>query len=220
MARLYVFADESGNLDFRPHTASGPTRYFVLTTLTCSGPEVGNHLLDLRRELAWDGLGLNSEFHATTDKQRIRDRVFAQIAPHDFRLDATILEKAKAMPHVRNTDERFYQYAWYYHMRYLLPRIRRGVTELMVVGASVGTKKRRAAFRDAVSDVMSQVAPTLDHRVASWDCRSDPCLQAADYCSWAIGRKWERDDARSYDLIKDKLVTEFDLWRNGTKLYY
>jgi hypothetical protein len=27
---------------------------------------------------------------------------------------------------------------------------------------------------------------------------SDPCLQVADYCTWAIQRKWERGDERSH----------------------
>lgn len=48
----------------------------------------------------------------------------------------------------------------------------------------------------------------------------DPCLQAVDYCAWAIQRKWEKSDTRSYDLIKDRIKYEYNLWGNGTKHYY
>jgi len=45
------------------------------------------------------------------DEQQIRDRVFDVLKPHGFRIDATILEKRRAQPQIRTTDERFYQYA-------------------------------------------------------------------------------------------------------------
>jgi hypothetical protein len=49
---------------------------------------------------------------------------------------------------------------------------------------------------------------------------SDPCLQVADYCTWAIQRKWERNDNRSYDLISGKLESEYDVWAIGRTYHY
>lgn len=49
---------------------------------------------------------------------------------------------------------------------------------------------------------------------------ADPCLQVADYCAWAIQRKWERDDPRSYDLISDRITYEYDLWSHGNTHHY
>jgi hypothetical protein len=48
-----------------------------------------------------------------------------------------------------------------------------------------------------------------------WPSASDPCLWVADYCTWAIQRKWERGDTRSDDLIKDRIRSEFDIWERG-----
>jgi hypothetical protein len=73
--------------------------------------------------------------------------------------------------------------------------------EVFVVASSLGTKKKRGTFHEAVDDVVAQVSPCASHRVAFWPAASDPCLQVVDYCVWAIQRKWERDDRRSYDLI-------------------
>ena len=114
MGRINVFADESGNFDFS--RTEGASRYFILTTISCIRYDVGDALLALRRDLAWAGLGLASEFHATTDSQAIRDRVFQARQGHSFRLDATILEKAKATHGERSTDEAFYGTAWRQHM--------------------------------------------------------------------------------------------------------
>jgi hypothetical protein len=71
-----------------------------------------------------------------------------------------------------------------------------------------------------VDDVVRQVSPCASHRVAFWPAESDPCLQVADYCTWAIQRKWERGDTRSYDLIEDKIESEFDAWEIGANHYY
>jgi len=139
MARISLFADESGNFDFsRKRDAS---RYFILTTIACPGYGVGDALLALRRDMAWEGLGVDLEFHATTDKLEVRARVFALLQQHPFRVGTTILEKAKSQPKTRTSDEVFYQYAWYYHLKHVAPRIVRPNDELFVVGASLGTKR-------------------------------------------------------------------------------
>ena len=49
---------------------------------------------------------------------------------------------------------------------------------------------------------------------------ADPCLQVADYCAWALQRKWERNDLRSYNLISDRITYEYDLWSRGDKHHY
>ena len=146
--------------------------------------------------------------------------MFGVLQAHDFRIDTTIREKAKAEPHVRASDEVFYQLAWHLHIRHVAPLVVRPKDEFFVVGASLGTRKKRAAMHGAVRAVISRVSPTLDFRIASWNAQSDPCLQVADYCSWAVCRKWERGDARSYNLIADKIKSERDVWRSGGVLYY
>jgi hypothetical protein len=218
MARISVFADESGNFDFSRKI--GASRYFILTTITCDTYEVGDALLNLRREMACDGLGLDSEFHATTDSQSIRDRVFPVLQAHNFRIDTAILEKAKAAPQTRTTDESFYKHAWYLHMEYVAPEVARPDDELFVVGASLGTWKKRGAMHKAVKEVIAELSPTLDFRTASWNAVSDPCLQVADYCSWAVRRKWEMADTRSYNLIGDKIASERNVWEAEETSYY
>lgn len=218
MSRVNVFADETGNFDFsRGRSAS---KYFILTTITVPDFSVGEALLALRRDLAWRGVHLNAEFHATEDPQAVRNEVFAVLAQHDFRVDATILQKSKAQPSIRSSDERFYQMAWFLHLQHVAPRICSAGDELFVVGASLGTKRRRAGFHGAVERVVRQVTPTTTFRAASWSGVSDPCLQAADYCAWAIQRKWESGDARSHTLIGGKIRSEFDVFRTGTTEYY
>lgn len=213
----YVFADEAGNFDFSLN--SGASRYFILCTATMDTPIVGDQLLALRRELGWKGLHLDSVFHASSDPQAVRDEVFDLLQASEFRIDATILEKRKALPRLQH-ERPFYKLAWYLHFKHVAPRIASRTDRLFVTAASLGTKKQRGSFHQAVDDVVDQVAPCRSHRVAFWAMESDPCLQVADYCTWAIQRRWERGDTRSYSLIEDKLRSEYNAWASGPKYYY
>lgn len=51
--RIYVFADEAGNFDFR--RVAGATTYFVLTEVTMTDCRLAPALLELRRQLASEG---------------------------------------------------------------------------------------------------------------------------------------------------------------------
>jgi uncharacterized protein DUF3800 len=216
--RLHLFVDESGNFDFsRKRDAS---RYFLLAAATladCSA--VNARFAELRHQMAWEGHDHPGPFHAAQDPAPVRDRVFGLIEGLNVQVDALLLEKAKAMPHVRLSDERFYQHAWFYLMKYVAPRL--PCDELLVVTASLGKKKRRAIFYEAVRDVMGQVGNgRIRYRTACWDASSDCCLQVADYCGWAIQRKWEGGDLGPYERIASKIRSEFDLFERGAKLYY
>ena len=216
--RKYVYADESGNFDFSPNPKA--SKYFILTTVLMTDHKIASALFDLRRQLEWIGFNMRAGFHASEDKQKVRDAVFQILRQYSFRVDATIIDKRKTQPQLRQTNMRFYQYAWYYHMKYVTPRIATNVDEIMVVAATIATKKKEAAFSAAIEDVMDQVSPTNSMRNTLWPAASDPCLQIADYCSWAIQRKWEIGDDRSYKLINGNILSEYNLFSRGNVYYY
>lgn len=217
MPNKFIFADEAGCFTF--NRQPNVSKYFILCTVIMDDCSVGADLLDLRRELAWRGMELGDYFHATKDKQAIRDAVFETIVARQFAVQATIMEKCKAQPHVKISKPRFYQYAYFYHFKNSVSRMLTAEFETLVTTASLGTKKERLAFRDAVSDVMRQTSRTR-WRADFMPAQADPCLQVADYCAWAIQRKWELRDTRSYDLIRHRLTYEYDLWSKGTQQFY
>jgi hypothetical protein len=219
MPNKFVFADEAGCFTFerKPNVS----RYFILCTVVADSCDVGTDLLHLRRRLAMDGAQLNDYFHACEDKQAVRDEVYKTIQNHDFSVQATIMEKSKAQAHVRSSRARFYQYGWYYHFKHGTTNLLGGAqAEALVTAASLGTRKERASFKGAVDDVMRQTVRARRWATDFWPASSDPCLQVADYCAWAIQRKWEKGDERSYDLIKGRITYEYDLWARGAVHHY
>jgi hypothetical protein len=215
----FVFADEAGCFTF--NREPNVSRYFILCTITMDDCDVGADLLALRRQLAWDGhYELGEYFHATADKQKTRDAVFETIRGRPFQVQATIMEKAKALESIRESRPVFYKHGYYYHFKHgVLPRLR-AASQLLVTTASLGTRKERYSFENSVSDVMRQTCGSREWKTDFMPSHADPCLQVADYCAWAIQRKWERKDMRSYQLIADKITYEYDLWRSGTSLYF
>jgi hypothetical protein len=113
---LYIFADESGNLDF----SDKGTEYFTVCAVTMRSLEVGHRLLNLRHEPALEGQDVEY-FHATEDKQPVRDRVFSLIQDTPIEIDAIILHKRKTLPRIARDKAYFYQLAWHLLFRYLAP---------------------------------------------------------------------------------------------------
>jgi hypothetical protein len=218
MVERYLFSDEAGCFTFS--RAPNVSRYFIICTVTMSDLACCGGLYALRRKLVWEKAPLGDYFHATEDAQSVRDRVFEELMKYDFEIQATICEKAKAQPQVRVSRARFYKYPWFYHLKHGIARHIPDETELLVTTASIGTRKEKATFIGNLDDVMAQNvrkgAWTVDFRPA----QAEPGLQVADYCAWAIQRKWERGDNRSYDIIRGRITYEYDLWRNGITMYY
>lgn len=217
--RKFLFADEAGDFEFKDKP--NVSRYFIICTVACDGCDYAHALMDLRRELAWRKAPLGDYFHACEDKQEVRNAVFDAISRFDIRVDATILEKRKAQPQTRSSAPCFYQYGWYYHLKHVAAALLGApANELMVTAASVGTRRSQAAFTTTVNNVVQQTARRTTWATYFCPSAADPCLQVADYCAWAIQRKWERSDLRSYDRIRSKIRSEYDLWARGSRYYY
>lgn len=215
--RVHVFGDEAGDLTFEV-PGQGISRYFMIGTISVEDCSVGDRLLALRRELAWSGVQLD-QFHATSDKQRVRDRVFDLLAASDFRFDVTILDKRKTYGYLRADPLRFYKTAWFMHFKYVARQVVGPLDELLVVASALQINRKKKLVHRAVHDVVSQVSPTVIFHTAFARAMSDPCLQAADYLTWAVQRRYEQDDARSYRLIEDKIASEFQPYLNSTFEY-
>jgi hypothetical protein len=85
--------------------------------------------------------------------------------------------------------------AWFLRFKHVAPQVAGPADRLFVAASRLGTKKKRGSFHEAVDEVVDQVSRCASHRVAFWPTESDPCLQVADYCTWAIQRRWERGEA-------------------------
>lgn len=218
MSRALIFSDEAGCFVFKRNDRA--SRYFLVCTICLDDCSIGDELIALRRDMQWRGLPVGEEFHATEDKNAIREEVYSLIERHDFRIDVTLLEKSKAQPQTTVSQQTFYKYAWYYYFKHVGPNLLRGKTEAHITAAALGTRRGQAVYTAAVNEVLQQAIQKQQWVTSFPRTVAEPCLQIADYCAWAVQRKWERGDTRWYDRIAGKLKTEYDLWRSGSTHYY
>ncbi len=216
---LYIFLDEGGNLDF---SQSG-TKYFTLSAVALCRPfPLDTQLLSLKYDLLEEGLELE-RFHAAEDRQAVRNRVFDEIGKylHSLRIDSLVVEKRKTQPEIQK-QEKFYALMVGYLIRHVYKRAEGGLYKQVIVTTdSLPLKRKEQAFEKAIRTTLSEMLPdTATYRVLHHDSRSSMALQVADYCNWAVYRKWTSGDVRSYDRIKEGIKSEFDIFRTGTQFYY
>ena len=214
----YIFLDESGNFDFE----SPETRYFVMTSVSMYRPFPVCEALDsCKHDFLEDGLDIEY-FHCSPDKNHVRERVMGLIADHleDMRIDSLIVEKRETPPELRE-ERRFYLETLVRLLKNVLPEEQVLNTEqVIVITDAIPVKKNRKAFEKVIKDTLAEkLKRGVKYRVLHHSSRSHYGLQVADYCCWAVFRKWQRGETAHYDRIKGAVRNEFSIFRNGRNGY-
>lgn len=217
---LYIFLDESGDFNFSPKGS----RFFLLTAITKERPfEAPKAMHDLRYDLLEQGVEVAEYFHATEDKQAVRDGVFAVIEKHlgGVRIDSIVIEKAKTIESLKSHD-RFYPKMLGYLLRYVMNGTDLTIYhEVLVFVASLHTGQQKKIVQKAVKQTLAEMLPTgAKYRLIYQSAKSNYDIQIADYCTWAVFKKWAGNELRPYNIIKTAIRSEFDIFKNGNRLYY
>ena len=217
--RLYIFLDEAGNLDFSPNG----TRYFALGSVTKERPfHAYQELTELKYDTIEQGVDLEY-FHAAEDKQATRNRVFGIIQKHlaGVRVDVLLVEKRKTAPAMQTNDQ-FYPHMLGQLIRAILAQhTLSDFAEVIVFTDRLPVQRKRSAIEKAVKlTLASCLPPATRYRVLHHDSKSNCDLQIADYCTWAVYRKWSLGDQRSFLLIAPAVISEWDFFQAETTAYY
>lgn len=218
LAKVYIYADETGNLDYEVEKA-GASEYFGFGTAVfdAAHPDALWGGLRLRARLAAGengrpGVGLPKGFHAIQDTIPTKVAVFKEIARQAPRFDSTFLLKRNAQAHVRAAGSmRLYKMAWYLHFKYIAQRVSNPGDTLIVIVASFGTKARQTEAQAALEDVCRQM--NRKFVLCVWDASTAWGLQVADYGLWAIQRDLESRSGTWYaDYIDELCESVFAPW--------
>jgi hypothetical protein len=212
---LYIFLDEAGNLDF----SKNGTKYFVLGGITKERPfHAYKEMTELKYNLVERGMGLEY-FHAAEDTQNTRNEVFDIVEKNltGVAVDAIIVEKTKVDAALR-TEEQFYPKVLGTLLREILKRHPvMDFQEVIVFTDNLPVSRKRAAVEKGVKLTLATMLPaSVRYRVLHHASKSNMDLQIADYCTWAIYRKWNGQDSRSFDRIRTVVRTEWDVLQAGS----
>ena len=198
---IYLFLDEGGNFDFKP---SG-TRYFTLTSVAMRRPfDLYESLNDLRYDCIEYGLPAEF-FHCSEDNRHVRNKVFQLLAKHQssLKIDSLVVDKS-IVPPAMQADKHFYPEMLGRLLNDLIPReIAKGAKEVLVITDTIPIQKKRQAIEKAVKQALAEKLPAhLRYRVLHHASRSHLGLQIADYCNWAIFRKWQNAEDAFFERLK------------------
>ncbi len=226
---LHIYIDESGDFNFSP---SG-SRFYTFTAVITHSPWLLNEEITKRRYSILSGeelLDLGTEyledclckgFHASEDKQPVRDVFFGLISSlevGDVLAHSIVVRKNKANPSIQAPHD-FYSKMSCRLLDYVFKRYQ--YSKLCIFVDHIPVKKNRAAFLGAMKKELKSKNPRKEYRIFFPESSSSIFLQIADYINWAVFKKWERGDLRSYDLIKKFLPKgELDIFEKGDKEYY
>lgn len=228
---LFLFIDESGNFDFTP----GGTKYFVLSCLSTFNPiEEREKLIILRYKLLCEGID-QEYFHATEDTQITRDAVFRIITSlsDDIEVHSVIAQKNKANPILykeeyvkkgrrikRVVGAEFYQRLCRTLLQYVFRRSNfKNTDKIVVVLGSLFTRDKQSLILKTLKKYLKENF-SLPFEIYFHCSQADLNCQLADYVGWAIAIKYERNEKRSYQLIQEKVKSEYEIFKRGSTVYY
>jgi hypothetical protein len=83
--------------------------------------------------------------------------------------------------------------------------------EVIVFTDSLPVQRKRAAMEKGVKTTLAAMLPaTVRYRILHHASKSNLDLQIADYCTWAVYRKWNGNDDRSFRRVRAAVRREWD----------
>lgn len=150
------------------------------------------------------------ELHASQEKDITRKRILSRLSEvGGLKVLCVILNKQKVYVDLRNQKNYLYNYT----ANILLDRLHASGAladnePLHLFIDRKDTKKRlRENFVNYLTHSM-QKRRNVSFKVQLHSSHENKSLQAVDFISWAIFRKYERNDCAFYEIIKNKITDE------------
>jgi len=203
--------DESGDLGFN-FDKKGTSSYFLVTFLLVYNKRsiekcVKKVYSTLRKKYKKVGI-----LHAYKEEPITRKRLLALLANTDCRVMTILLNKRKVYTRLQDEKPVLYNYI----TNILLDRI----FSKKLVGTEsveiVASKKETNKFLNQNFKIYLQSQLIKEHGISITitvkTAAEAKALQAADFVSWAIFRKYEHGDETYYDIIRRNIVEENPLF--------
>lgn len=229
---VYIFVDESGNMDF---TSKG-SKYFMFNFLIKKRPfnlhsPISNYRYTLLEKnldpLKGNDRRLNIEsFHACKDNKYIKEEIFNIISTFDekyVKAYSYILEKPKVNPSKRNQNDKFYIDNLTYAIKQLLDLLKID-KNFIIITDNLPVKKNEKyqikALREGVAQYLKDKNLNIRYDIFHHCSASSVNLQIVDYISWAIYRKYEHNQDIFYKKIEKYLIKIDDMTKEKDTNHY
>lgn len=148
-------------------------------------------------------------FHACLDPWPVkRQAIQCMVGQPNWRFASVVVEKCKVHPSLRAPEKFYPKFASMLLKFVLRGRYQRDRTCVLTYADSLpldSLAKREGVIKAMKVTCADDLPAGTPHHVFSHCEQSNAWLQVADYCCWAVYRKWEIGKTDGYDLLKPRL---------------
>ena len=209
----YIFLDESGDLGFAPKKKN--SKYFVVTVLATLDKKPIEKVIkkvhvSLKKKVKRLSGGI---LHCYKEKPATRKRLLKLLNTRDCVVLAIYLNKAKVYTKLREEKHVLYNYVTNILLDRIMTKklIDQKLGILLIAARRETNKFLNENFKDYL-DKQIKNKHGLKIKIELKTPAQEKSLQAVDFASWAIFRKYERGDDSYYNLIKSRIVEENPLF--------
>ncbi len=202
---LYVFIDESGNLDFGPKG----TKNFVLAAVITKRPLVSS--LNMQKlKYGYLEKNINIEyFHASEDRQFIRDSVISEIDKIHGAIDVNFIHTRKTLTDAKTNPTSFYANLGIILSSEIITSRIGTFDKIIIIFDKCLRNKDQKAFLKTIKPKLNKLG--MPYGIYFHRTLSDFNGQIADYFAWAKYVSLERNERRPLIALKNIKQIEFDL---------
>ena len=224
---VYIFVNEAGDMDF----SKNGSEHYMFTFLIKTRPfNLHEHISNYRYSLLERNLDpLNDNrldieaFHACKDNKYIRNEIFNIISTFNeknVKSYSYILEKPKVEPNKRKEMDRFYIDNLNFAIHKLLKKLKIDKNFVIITDKlpiHKNKSKQIGALKKGIKEYISSNSLNIRYDIFHHCSASSVNLQIVDYISWAIFRKYERNQDLYFKKIKKYLI-DIDLMTKDRKV--
>jgi hypothetical protein len=210
----YIFLDESGDLGF-DFTKKGTSQFFVITVLFVEDSKrtIEKIVKKTHSELSKKIKRKTGALHAVYEKPITRQKLLKRLSKKDCVIMTIYLNKKKVFSRLQDEKQVLYNYV----TNILLDRIyiRKIIPASKHLELIASRRETNKFLNDNFKDYISRQVKDNHNGTISVSIKTpseEKCLQAVDFVSWAIFRKYEKGDDGYYNIIKDKISEENPLF--------
>ncbi len=209
----FIFLDESGDLGFNPQKKN--SKYFIVTILFTQHKSSLEKIVkkihkSLRKKVKKLSGGI---LHCYKEKPGTRKKFLKLLSENECLVMVIYLNKSKVYTRLRNEKHLLYNYV----ANILLDRIwtrkffNIGLDIILVASKRETNKFLNINFKNYLQKQMN-ARHKIKLKIEIKSPSEEKALQAVDFVSWSVFRKYEHNDEDYYNLIKCKIVEERGLF--------
>jgi len=209
----YIYLDESGDLGF-DFTKKRTTKYFIITILFAPNYRIVQKVVrQVHAMVKRTHKDSGRIMHAYREKPVTIQRLLRKLVEKDIKVMCIYLNKQKVYTRLQDEKAVLYNYVTNILLDRILSRklINTADKVTLVASRKETSKFLNQNFRDYL-----QMQVTANHHlpieIKIKTPHEEKCLQAVDFVSWSIFRKYEYGDDTYYNYIKDVILEENPLF--------